>query len=338
MANIFLTNKCNLKCPYCFAKDIMNVQDDMSLENFQQAIQFIKTGDKNRLTLVGGEPTIYPYIDNVLNILLKDNDFNKIDIFSNGIELKKIKKYLKNKKFGVLVNCNSPNVLGKINYSKLIESIQMLNEICPERFSLGINLYDKKINYDYIFDLLKIANKSTIRMSIAVSNKNKNEQDNILEYFSDIKPYIFKFYKDCLNHNVAPYNDCSFIPNCLLNDEDKILQAKIFLLSKKLKAIDNVINTCSSCIPLIDILPNLNATRCLGMSEYLKVPISKFSNINLLKNYMDLQIDSFGKIAYISEKCTNCDVGLCGKCGICYAYKIKKINTLKNYSYTLAKI
>ena len=45
MPNIMLTYRCNLKCPYCFANEFVNKKNtDISLENFEKALDFIDRG------------------------------------------------------------------------------------------------------------------------------------------------------------------------------------------------------------------------------------------------------------------------------------------------------
>lgn len=42
MANIMLTDVCNLRCPYCFANEFVNVdKNEISEQNFKKAVDFI---------------------------------------------------------------------------------------------------------------------------------------------------------------------------------------------------------------------------------------------------------------------------------------------------------
>ncbi len=62
MANIMLTDACNLKCPYCFANEFVNKdKNDITEEAFDEATDFIVgDGTHTSVGLVGGEPTIHP--------------------------------------------------------------------------------------------------------------------------------------------------------------------------------------------------------------------------------------------------------------------------------------
>ena len=55
MANIVLSGKCNLRCPYCFAEDFTCEQsEDMSLDDFYRVADFI--AEEGSVGLIGGEP------------------------------------------------------------------------------------------------------------------------------------------------------------------------------------------------------------------------------------------------------------------------------------------
>lgn len=42
MANIMMTDVCNLRCPYCFANEFVNKDtNEISEENFNRAVDFI---------------------------------------------------------------------------------------------------------------------------------------------------------------------------------------------------------------------------------------------------------------------------------------------------------
>jgi len=67
MANIMLTKRCNLKCPYCFAEEFVNKSgDDISIENFKVALDFALTNPHEQIGLIGGEPTLHNNFKEIL--------------------------------------------------------------------------------------------------------------------------------------------------------------------------------------------------------------------------------------------------------------------------------
>ncbi|MCU9809616.1 4Fe-4S cluster-binding domain-containing protein [Paraclostridium sp. AKS46] len=84
---IHLTERCNLKCTYCFEGDKGN--KDFTLENIDQFIQFVKENKLKDITIrfFGGEPLLnIPIIKNIIKTVeynLSDVKVN-YNIFTNG--------------------------------------------------------------------------------------------------------------------------------------------------------------------------------------------------------------------------------------------------------------
>lgn len=324
MANIFLTRKCNLKCPYCFADEFVNKDnEEISIENFKTALNFIKTDTDERIGLIGGEPTTHSKFHEILQILQQDNDVKTVIIYTNGIETDKSIEILKDEKFQLLINCNSPKDIGEHSFNKLKNNIKKIQQE-NIKFNLGINLYSDKLDYNFIFDLIEISKNRNLRFSTALPNYYKEETTNVLEDFLKFKPFLYKFFNCCIEHNVVPYSDCNFIPNCLLDVEDKRSLLKIRELAKSCKTID-IIASANTCTPVVDILPDLTAIRCFGLSKYEKVEISNFKNLRNLRKYFFNKIDIYARATELSDNCEDCKERYLEKCGVCFTYKLKKM-------------
>lgn len=86
------TSKCNFKCSYCSAKYRFkeNVLNDYErFKMFETYISEFKTIKENnpeykiRVRILGGEPTLYPYLNNLLKILNNNPFVDGITVFSN---------------------------------------------------------------------------------------------------------------------------------------------------------------------------------------------------------------------------------------------------------------
>lgn len=96
--NFVLTNRCNLKCPFCFLtqekkKNAMKVQDWISLA--------MQLPDYARVTFTGGEPLVFPGFEKIFSYVAKRFDCN---IITNGTLLtkEKIDLFLSYSNFKVL--------------------------------------------------------------------------------------------------------------------------------------------------------------------------------------------------------------------------------------------
>lgn len=89
LANMDLTNRCNQKCPFCFANSA--AAGYLYEPNFQQIKKMMETLRREKpvpceaIQFSGGEPTLYPDLIKVIK-LAKKMGFSQIQIASNGVK------------------------------------------------------------------------------------------------------------------------------------------------------------------------------------------------------------------------------------------------------------
>jgi uncharacterized radical SAM superfamily Fe-S cluster-containing enzyme len=89
LANVDLTNRCNLACPICFAN--ANVQDYIYEPSYDEIVQMLQTLRDSRpvagrvVQFAGGEPTLHP---DWFRILAKANEmgFSQVQCATNGLK------------------------------------------------------------------------------------------------------------------------------------------------------------------------------------------------------------------------------------------------------------
>ena len=109
MANIMITKKCNLACPYCFANEFVNAEKsenmDITIENFQKILDFIVgDGSVKSVGLIGGEPTCHKNFDDILDILIDDVRVENVTVYTNGVLLEHHIEKLNHPKIHLLVS------------------------------------------------------------------------------------------------------------------------------------------------------------------------------------------------------------------------------------------
>lgn len=130
MANIFLTRKCNLKCSYCFADEFVNKEnEEMSFEDFVKVFNFIKEEKREKIGLIGGEPTLHSQFSKILEYILANSEDDRIIVvYTNGLAIDKYIDLLSNPRVLILINCNSPKDIGMQNFEKLKANLKLLSE------------------------------------------------------------------------------------------------------------------------------------------------------------------------------------------------------------------
>ncbi|PIR93925.1 hypothetical protein COT97_04010 [Candidatus Falkowbacteria bacterium CG10_big_fil_rev_8_21_14_0_10_39_11] len=64
-----VNRKCNFRCGWCYARDTKFSTDDMSLDLARKLVVFLMELGVRETVLIGGEPTIYPHLVEVIKLL-----------------------------------------------------------------------------------------------------------------------------------------------------------------------------------------------------------------------------------------------------------------------------
>lgn len=306
--NIIINDFCNLKCPYCFAEEFNANSATMTVEQFSEVLDWMRNNNVCDLNIVGGEPTIHPHFEEILELYNKYlEEFNASSIiYTNGIELEKyIPKLHRNTT--ILINTNSPEQIGETKWNKLMSTLDELNRngLLNNRYNanakitLGCNIYtDDFSTYDYIWDLVDKYNLNCIRISICFPANDSYYICHRDEYYQKMKNVFMQFQYKALEKHVRLLLDCSQIPSCYFTGDELAI---IYTTSIPM---DNITNGCG-LIPCI--LPNLNVAPCFserGFDNFQK-PYRDFNNVNEI--YEHLYINHVKNIKEnFMDKCEDC--------------------------------
>ncbi len=343
---------CNLRCKYCFANRFVNPEENKDLalkkqieiDDFKEIVHFI-TKTRSDMGLLGGEPTLHPKINELLDYLDGNEKVKRVTIFTNGISLEKIiDNICESKKLRLLVNLNSPEDIGEKNYAKVIANIDEFHSRGYNRkVLLGVNIYKEDFDYGYLIEALKRYGHEFLRVAIIAPNSEEMRRSSYLDYCKKIKPVILSLFRNLYNLKISPRFDCpaNVIPPCLLTDEEKKFMIRFahFIGEKYiyeegidpaesktfLKSAVNITNF-PHCSPIIDFTINKKAIRCFPLHEE-EVDMRDFKDMNELIGYFKNRYDVFAHLIPIDEKCRDCRHMKAMSCqGGCLAYKTKEIN------------
>lgn len=167
---LFTGYACNIKCGFCFYKDMKHVDIKDKIE--QQIIWGHKYGIKD-WDISGGEPSILPYWFAILEDL-KSFGFRNIACITNGYRFADA-KFLKESRARGL--------------NELLFSLHGSNE----------KIHDAMTEVDGSFDKLSSAISNAryygmkIRINVVVTKNNYKDLKNIAEYCNYIRPVAFNF-------------------------------------------------------------------------------------------------------------------------------------------------
>ena len=301
MANIALLNKCNLRCPYCFADNYTEGKlDQISKDAFLRLLDF--SAPDKEVGIIGGEPLLHKDFDSLAEILRDDYRFLRATVFTNGIFIDKHLNSLIHPKFIILINVNSACDIGKENFAKIDENIDLLCQYgMKSNVTLGINVYKENQDFSDFLYLVKKYSFKKIRLSVVIP---QDKGQGGIGYFYKMKPTLFNLYKELKSLGVSPCYDCNAIPECVYTSEEKEFLSSLPFTSDYER--DIFTGKRSVCSPVIDLYPDLTATRCFGCYDNLRVSIEDFECINDLKNHFFMEIDSKLVHSYSRPECKNC--------------------------------
>lgn len=326
MANIIIDSFCNLKCPYCFANDVIQKNKDfISLEQFDHILDFIYNSKENRVGLIGGEPLLHPKFKEICEHIIKKtpNDFLAV-VYTNGTLLDKYLEILSNVHFRMLINVNSPEDQGTENYQKLLANLdKVFNSYYMDyKITLGVNLYKKDQDLQFFYDIIDRypGHIRAIRTSLSIP---MDKTKGAFHLFDEMLPLAKSLLKEMVKRGIGVLFDCNQIPLCLIDEE----MAKLMFESEKISGKPYVTgNCCSACTPVIDIDQRGYAIRCFAFSEYEKVHIDDFETTGEIVAYYRHQIDRILRNNPL-DKCKDCHEFKCDQCtGGCLSFRLDLFN------------
>ena len=97
---------CNFRCSYCYVEEKMEYGNELSRAEIKDAILQAKELGARKIIILGGEPSIYPHLIEMLCFL--DNEGLEIEMFTNGSGItKELAGVLAEKKVRVALKLNS---------------------------------------------------------------------------------------------------------------------------------------------------------------------------------------------------------------------------------------
>lgn len=306
MPNIAILNECNLRCPYCFADDMIENQKEnarhesqiMSVETYVEVLKYLdRMPIVDRIGIIGGEPTLHPDIKQILNetesFCMSKNCASVI--FTNGIHLDNIIPFITRDLFHVLVNLNSPKVTGQEKFDKTIENLDLVYNVFgwKDKVTIGLNIYYELDDYSFFCDTIKKFGLKIVRTSV-VAPTYKNHREDKEAYYKKMKNKALTVYRNIYEAGAIPQLDCNRVPLCYFSAEEV----------KKLKEYTNGEYNYFYCSPVIDINPKLEAVRCFGV--YNPVKIYDFNNLDEISRYFMIKQDCINIENNRVQRCTNC--------------------------------
>lgn len=322
--NLMLTNFCNsTACPYCFGQEEMHSKaaTSISLENFKKYLTWLKNEGCHEVRLLGGEPTLHPQLEEIINTVIDFNYFDQILFFSNLIFDHKIAELFveKNKKIEICIlpNINELSLLLPNARKKVEDNLDYLSTNLPAFSKISINLYKPDQDLSKWEGIVCKYNLRSVRFSIVVPNKKLDENFNFYQYFHSFQPLLLELSNWKTKYKVSVYNDCSPLPLCCFDDDviKTIITREPLFFSQPY--------ACEHSI--LDVNPYLEVISCFGTADLGHVKLLEYRNEEELQYYFH-NLRQYKKKYFIAQQsCLSCDkYKITGASCVCTSYLNQK--------------
>jgi hypothetical protein len=327
--NLLLTNICNLKCPYCFGKELIRSRPsprqsgtgcpdtEISWKNIKILVATLRKWGVSRIGLLGGEPTLHSRFKAIIDFL-QENKF-QLHVFTNGIIKKETVDFLAGKEgITYLLNHNHPDFYPTHSSPSDPLVIDYFLSKCGKNVLLGNNIYNKNFKGDFLIRTIKKFHlQKRIRLALAnpicsPGSPPKNEYLP-LERYREVTPKLIRFSRTCALENIRLSFDCG-VPLCAFTKEE---YGELYYNGVSLPP--------AVCRPAIDIGTDLKVWRCFVTGKmYNEKKLTDFDNFQEIVDYFNRKFNQFQIIGGL-DQCLHCQYMKRGRCqGGCIGHTLNQ--------------
>lgn len=297
MANVLLTTKCNLSCPYCFAQERLgdNHKLTMSISDVEKVIDFLKRSGHPFFRAMGGEPTLHPEFPRILKMALEAD--MRVDLLSNATwpeSYNELFSRISPRRLFFLLNVDHPDRY----LSKIWQRIEGNLAAVSGRgtITLSFNIFEKQPKYEYILELAARYHIDKVRMSFSLPVVAANNTYLPLADYKAMAPFVLDFAARAEQAGVEVSMD-NAVPLCMFTYE----QAGELLMKG---VIDLKRNT--RCEPVIDIGSDLKVWCCFCLSKMWNRHLDEFKDLSEIHAYYSKAMGLYQGRLYPLEECGEC--------------------------------
>ncbi|MBR6438581.1 MAG: radical SAM protein [Bacteroidales bacterium] len=287
--NLYLTHKCNRGCAFCFARKIVSeggvdINEILTIEDIEKLLQHYQK-DLGVVGLLGGEPFLYPYLGELLQLLDKYNVIPKVfTSATNPMPQALCELDLDTSPIQFIVNVGKRDSYNNESYSNLINFLEKFHS----RVALSYTALNLDDDYSFLFELIEEHKlQRAIRSGVALPIYKGGNQFVKKENYKDFGDFFIKFVKDAAKRKIIVGMDCGFVP-CMFS-------------IKQIGTLQRCgVQPLFCCGAAVDVGPRLETWNCF--------PLFQLSHVNAL-DYPDMESLTLGLVHKMEE-----DLG--GKPGI----------------------
>lgn len=257
--NLLINNYCNFKCSYCFAQETMHsdTAKNITMENFEIFLNWLKKNNMREVRLIGGEPTLNPDLEKLLDKIIEYDCFDDILIFSNfsfGPEVADMFVRKSQKiHLSFLPNINSFNLLIPEMKKRILYNLDLLTTAIPDFKCIGVNIYSPDMDLSQWEELICKYNLNRLRFSIVLPNTALPNDFNFYDFFHSYQNLLLKLADLSIKYGVELGCDCNGIPPCCFDPDVVVTLTEV---------CPEIFGRPFCEVPTLDVTPDLKVNGC----------------------------------------------------------------------------
>lgn len=313
MANLMVSDVCNLNCSYCFANQLEHSPEHfLSLADFETRLDFLQRSGIEQVRLIGGEPTLHPQFPELVRRIRQRGLL--VIVFSHGLMPPAALNSLADlplQACTVLVNMNAsrqPEGPSSEEQARRLETLQRLGR----RALPGFNLYSLALELDWLLPVIVQSGcQPAIRLGLAHATLQGGNRYLHPRQYPQAGRKIMTFARRAAARGVRLEFDCGFV-RCMFSDQDL----------RDLQAAQTDIGW--RCNPVLDIDLQGQALHCFPLGARAHLPLEAGTLASQLRDGLAGQLSAYRQ-AGIYRECSSCLFKQAGSCsGGCLAATLRR--------------
>jgi uncharacterized Fe-S cluster-containing radical SAM superfamily protein len=210
--NVFITNKCNLNCSFCYIEKSEDVLDILAFrENLQRYKSLLKSSLFN---LTGGEPLLYfPVCKEAVSVIKEQCPDARLKLYTNGLLLTgEIVNFINENNIATLIGCHQPENL----------DFSLVKKIKRKAFKIIIN--EPKDVIEKAYFLYKTFFDCKIGVAINHKILSKISLKEIFAVIDEVRKLIDVFFIDGFGIYDCDCDAVSFTNNGIVNKQEGFIE------------------------------------------------------------------------------------------------------------------
>jgi len=291
MINLFVTYRCNLACPYCFARSFARSKPgDLSREDFLELLDWMVRAGLDAAGFLGGEPTLHPDLA-WMTARAAEAGVRPV-VFTNGTCGPELARELAASAANFVVNYNDPSLLTSRQQEALHATLDVL-KAAGARITFSKNFSEGASEYAYLLEGVRRYGVRAVRYDISrpdVEHANDHFREGET---ASLSGRIVAFVRACQKLGVRTGLDCC-ARLCDFSEEDRLYLEKA---SMKFRGV---------CHPSVDVHPDLSASYCLPLGDVAVARVTAFSGWDPLIEHFASLVRPLRALA-ANTACGGCD-------------------------------